>query len=230
MTRSKISAVGLVAIFVSAVVLFGPGHAAADASQSDAVLRAAKTGLASWLDALPRNELRLYGFESASELAGAQVGDPIEIVTLTPEELRLGSTGGGAPQVSPLPTGEWYVPVTVNGRYRCLLSVAKLEGKWEVVGLSAAQLAKELDQVNQQLPAEASRERLSGLEPPRLMRIYQARADLLYVTTRQGEFLVPLRSARQALNVTREEWLDPSSAIPRLRNAVDAALANEAQP
>ncbi len=229
MRWSNIFAIVAAVLSVAAVLAFGSGAVMAGGTQADAVVKAAQAGLQSWLDALPVDELNLYGFASTDELGIAQLGDPIEIVTMTPDDLKAASDSN-ADKLSPRALAQWYVPIIVDGRYRALLSVDRTGGAWEVVGLSAAQLARELEQVTQQLPAEASRDGLSGLEAPKLLRIFQARADLLYVKASQGEYLVPLQSARLALKVTQEEWLTPASAVPRLQTAVESALANEAAP
>jgi hypothetical protein len=225
MKRFNISAMIRIALLVSAVLVFGLGPALAGNTQSDGVLKAAKAGLPDWLNALPRDELHLYGFKSKSELAGAQLANPIEIVTLTPEDLRAGSARN-TPPVKPRPTGEWYVPITVGGQFRALLSVTRTNGAWEVIGLSAAELAKELDQVTQEIPTASARQGQSGFAPPKLLRIYQARADLLYIPTDQEGFMVPLKSAQQALKVTRGEWLTLGNGTLRLHDAVDSALSN----
>ena len=225
MKRSITFVLSWVAVLLSAVMIFGMSSTLAGDDQSDAVRKAAKAELRTWLKDLPGEELNLYGFRSQSEFLRADVGTPMEIVTLPPEVLRAAAATPDAVFPTPYPAGEWYVPIVVDGHYRALLSVGRIDGAWKVFGLSAAPLAKELDGMRGQMQNMSG-----GQGNPKLLRLFVAQADFLYTSPEQGGYLVPLKSARNALGITGDEWLGTAGAAQRLLDVVDAALAHETRP
>jgi hypothetical protein len=148
-----------------------------------------------------------------------RLGTPIEIFTVQPNALM--SYSGTDFGMLLHTTGQWYVPVLVGTEYRALLTVTQMDDKWEVVGISAAKLAVELQALDRELPAMLSAAGVQRRDQPKFVRIFQAYSDFMYVPTDREEYLVPFSSARGALELTPEKLLAPGMLVPMLKLEMD---------
>lgn len=154
-----------------------------------------------------------------SDLERAQLGKGFEVYSVPPQRLLAGR---GRLEELAEGTGIWNFPVLVDGRPVALLEVAQVEGRWEVLGAGAAQLAQDLQGL-------ASAYAQGGSF--RFIRIYQATADLMEVRDGAGQArFVPLVAARQSLGLARPEGKESALAasedlLPALQDAVRTHLA-----
>jgi hypothetical protein len=203
---------------VAFLTVFPTGGVASESAR-DAVATAASKGLATFLRQIPRQETAKYGFKNVGEMRRTRLGTPIEIFTAQPDALlSYSGTGFGLLLRT---TGQWYVPVLVGPEYRALLTVTQTDDEWEVVGISGAGLAVELQAFGRDLPALLSSAGAQQKGEPKFVRIFQAHSDFMYVSTAQEEYLVPFSSARSALELTPDRLLAPGMVIPLLKLEMD---------
>src|SRR3989442_72707 len=99
------------------------------------VLDAAHYGLSDYLNKIPNGEESKYGFNNREEFSLAQCGKPYEIFSLTKEFFSDENLADKRNYL--VSTGEWRIAVTMKGENRVILTVAKMNGAWEVVCLGS---------------------------------------------------------------------------------------------
>lgn len=187
----------------------------ADASQPDAcdagagsvpVCAAARAGLKRFLDAIPADRLEGYGFADRAELDRARLATPYRVWTA--------DAGGNALAA----TGEWRVPVTVDGSYRALLTVSQASGEYRAVDFGAAALARELAGVERSRGVGADAQRV-------LLRLYALGADLTAFPAAgarvEDSRFEPLASARVQPGAPRSA-VDAKGLLPWVRERLEA--------
>ncbi len=97
-------------------------------SLTEAMYRFAKSELPRILEHIPMDREERYGFNNRDEFKRAGLGIPYQEFSLEDER----------------PTGDWRVPVTVDGENRALLRLKEVNGQWTFSGFGAARLAREL--------------------------------------------------------------------------------------
>ena len=117
------------------------------------VVSAAKSGLRPFLEKIPAQDLRSYGFEPGAPLDTAYVGIPYRLYELTPSALARFKPGEPVSSVI-CPTGMWYFPVMIGNEAKAILIVDTLDGSWQAVSLGQAPLARELNAIIRQWPRE----------------------------------------------------------------------------
>ena len=174
---SCLSGVGLLALLVPGLLL--------SQVPPPEVSSAAEAGRVSFLtEVLPPEELVNFGFEPGEDVSATLLGDPWPLYTITPGDLKA-ATAQTPVEDLVTPTGLWYFPVLLDGRPRCIITVASMEGKWEAVGIGKAPLAGELAKIDGQWPKK------SGYTP-RLVAVYQATAYFFTVPELDPGNLTPL--------------------------------------
>jgi hypothetical protein len=180
--------------------------AVAGPEAQDAVA-AARSGLRKLLDALPAHTLDRYGFADRGEVERAALAPPYRVWTTDAQASAVAAAG------------EWRFPVTVDGGYRALLTVARVDGEWRAVDLGAAALSREL----------AALERDRGVAPGTrrvLLRLPALRADLAAFPGADARVeeapFEPLASAR-ALESGPRSAIAPKDLLPWARQRVEAA-------
>jgi hypothetical protein len=185
---------------------------------------AAQAGLRTFLAGSPQ-ALQGLGFGQQADIDQAILGDAFQVYTVSPERLLQ---VGDLPDLQHLavPTPLWqFVVRGSGGAPRAMLTVGLVNGEWTAVALGAAGLAEQLVAVIGAWPPSAGYQH-------RLIRIYQAKADLVEVT-RSGAMLglVPCVSARMALNLSpsfdSRDLRPPTAAAAGLRPIVARALRAE---
>jgi hypothetical protein len=185
--RSKLlAATALVVWLASASMAFGQFPPAA-------VVSAARSGLAAFLSAGDRQGLMRLGFRRESEIDQAMLGEGFQVFTIAPDRLlKTGAADGPAMAVG---TSLWQFLVVSDHDARATLTIDRMNGEWLAVSLGASGVADQLMAMVRRYPTS------TGFQL-RLVRVYQASADLVEVSqsgTVAG--LVPLVSARVALGL-----------------------------
>ncbi len=165
------------------LLLLLPGLSPADTPPPEAVA-AAEAGLSRYLSEIPPGELVNLGFPPGADLLAARVGDPWPLYTITPDAL-LDAAEDTDVETLVSPTGLWYFPVILDGSWRNIITVDRMEGEWEAVALGRAPLAGELAKIARQWPVQAG-------YSPRLVLVYQAGAYFFTLPEKGEGNLTPL--------------------------------------
>jgi hypothetical protein len=155
------------------------------------VVSAARAGLHSFLARIPAGDRQEYGFTETDSLDKAHLGDPFNLNTIAPDALLNYSEGVPVSSILTV-TDMWYFPVMIQNEIRCVLVVDYMDGKWQAVSLGYADLAKSLNQVRRNWPAE------NGYNPV-LIAVFQAKKHLVMVPeSPEGEGLSILSPTQTA--------------------------------
>lgn len=210
-------------LVLTGLLCFSTGALLSMTNKAKDVLNAAQAGLPKFLESIPVNELSYYGFESEEELTQATVGTPFRVYTISPQDLELYQFPDFLDDIIKK-TPIWFTPIMVNGTRRAILTVTANKDGFEVVGLSGAALASELNQFYSQLP---EMERTAGIGSNytlKFVRIYQATSDFIFIYSQTAEFLKPLLSARMSLNLEFMGLFSPPDVLPKLKERVKANI------
>ncbi len=198
-----------VLVLISSLAFMGPAASAYPGAE-DEVYRAAVSGLPSFLDLIPADRETYYGFEDREEFSRAVAGRPIQMYLLSDE-------------FSPVSSGEWRVPILVDGAYRALITVARADGLWRAVDFGAAVLARELEAFKS--PGEKI-----------LLRCFQRQCDFVVVPAKSRSAegvkegrVYPLQSSRLNLPALdkRAEPFFTFQEIKGLILSADKAISEE---
>jgi len=177
--------------------------------------RAAREDLPPFLNALPERQLE--------GCAGAELGDPFRVYTITPAALDAYLVGDPVASLIS-PTGMWLFPVVAAGRSRLLLTVETVDGSWRAVSLGQAGLAAEIDHLLLQWPRE------KGYDPL-LVSVFAAATHFFTIPQKDGQNLSPFVFGREEKEPSGpnlySETTDLAGAIPGLKAAAEA---NRARP
>jgi hypothetical protein len=99
------------------------------------VMQTVNASRATWQNMFPAEELPDYGFKDQQEKARAVPGNAIEVYNMYRD------FDG---KIQAQPSGEFLVPLLVDGQSRVFLTVAFFENKWQVVAVGEMNLAKEV--------------------------------------------------------------------------------------
>jgi hypothetical protein len=138
------------------------------------IIDVANAGFSKYLEKIPQGQESLYGFRSRGEFAIAKVGKPYHIFLLR-KEFFTDPVGSNDNYL--IPTDEWRIPLTVENEFRVLITVAKMNGTWTVVGIGAAGLAGELGEFEKKNPSSDQ----SGT----ILRILQLDCEFLLIPSNQ---------------------------------------------
>lgn len=205
--------------------------AAAQASATNAAaMAAAQRDLSAFINQLllQRAGAPLADFpldvKDVAELKDARIGYGFPIHTIDPDQIL---TGKGRMKNMARHANQWRFVVMAGERPVGLATVERQNGRFETVAYGASVLSKDLDK----LVARHGNADRSNL---RLVRIYQARSDLLEVTGAGGTArFAPLLSARTSLAMAKggiddaraeASLLDDADILPALRVAVKGNL------
>lgn len=100
----------------------------------DEIQKTVETSREAWQQIFPSEELPDYGFRNQQEMQSATPGKPIEVFAM------FRNFEG---KIETQPTGEFLVPLLVDGKPRVFLTVAFFENKYQVVSVGEMNLAKE---------------------------------------------------------------------------------------
>ncbi|AAQ61055.1 hypothetical protein [Chromobacterium violaceum] len=147
------------------------------------------------------------------ELASLQLGRGFPVYTVDPQRLLAAEA-----DLSRLmtPTGSWRFVVLSGARPVGLVTVEKMDGRWQAISFGAAELARNVEAAQ------------AGHGQTRFLRVYQAQTDFLEVAPAGGKpRFAALMSARERLSLQQQPaLLDGADLIEPLRAAVRAGLAS----
>lgn len=107
---------------------------------ADLVKEAAIENASSFLQLIPPGQEKDYGFESRTDFSKIKIEEPFQTYYMSYKQDQLSFVEGN----------EWRVPLSVNGHYVALLTVAFNEGRAEVVDFGANRLAQKLQELERQ--------------------------------------------------------------------------------
>lgn len=184
------------------------------------VVNAAKEGLSTFLQGIPSQILPQFGFQSAKETQGAELGEGFQVFTISPDQLLNDDKNLSDFSSLIVPTDLWEFLILKDNQVKCVLTVDFFKNRWTAVGIGSSGLAVELKKVVESWPTSAGYQHT-------LIKIYQAKSDFVQIS--RGEMimgLVPLIPARVAMgmpdhNLNALDLQDPrnvlSSLIPIIR-------------
>lgn len=191
----------------------------------DDIRNAAKEGLKTLLSG-SLSSMQQLGFKSQDEVNNAQVGEGFRLYTIHPANLMNESI---TPEFQNLVTStdQWQFLVRTGGKAAALLTVDRLNGTWLPTSIGSSALAQALSDVLSAWPSSAGYR-------CRLIRVYQARSDLIEIS-RVGRVvgIVPVTSQ---LTVTKEKakkafdprgMRDAKELLTELRPAVKSNLQSD---
>ena len=179
---------------------------------------AAEAGLSHMLASIPKGYESKYGFANREEFETATVGLPYQMQTIHPEIMKSNAAITDDMITS---VEEWRFPVICDGRVRALLTVAKVEGRWQAVDIGAATLASEIDTLEKDLSLAKRNVNRT------ILRLYQIRSDFIVITDSSGKVTTgsfyPLNSEQKGYRGSQNEISRFSSStfqdlLPGLRD------------
>jgi hypothetical protein len=114
------------------------------------ILATAVVGYKNLLEKIPKGYEYQFGFRNRDEFARARIGKPYQLFSLSNEFITDTKVENKDYLV---PSPEWYVSIMVDNEFRVLITVSKIHGFWEVVGIGAAGLANELGEIDKNHPS-----------------------------------------------------------------------------
>lgn len=221
----------------ASLALASPGAAAQAPTLNTAQQLSPQRALADALGVARRDFAQFSAHQLQTRGGGAPIDFPLDITdlqdlkdavvsygfalhTIDPAELLAGRS---SMQRMAKPTEQWRFVITLRDRPIGMSTVERHDGRFETTAYGAAVLAKDIDA----LAAFHGNADKSNL---RLVRIYQARSDLLEVVAPDGRArFAPLHSARESLLLQQrankdgkstEALLDEADLVQPLRAAV----------
>ncbi len=157
------------------------------------ITQAARQGVAQFLKPNDLPGGFPLGDAEISDWRAAEIGHGFQVYTINPQALV--NDRDVTLHAMIIPTGVWRFVLNVKGNAALLVTVVHVDGKWRAVSFGGALLAKEVQTVSAQWPAQ------KGYET-RFVRVFQAKADLIEINKGpQAKGFVPLRSAKLSLNM-----------------------------
>lgn len=129
------------------------------------ITKAAEARAMEFMNKIPQGEEKEYGFNDREEFANATLGEPIEVITL-PGEVAHGTNMGKF-----VSTGEYRVPLEVNGEIRSFLTVSGANGEFKCVDFGAAQLAGQINAIGLS----------TGANNMKILRLYSMQIDYVVI-------------------------------------------------
>ena len=203
-----------------------PGAARQAAAGQSAAFAAAQRDLSQFINHQLQRGAAPDGFpldvQDLRALKDARIGYGFPVYTIDPDQLMHGR---GSMKSMARHAQQWRFVVLLGERPIGMATVEQHGGRYQTVAYGAAVLSKDLDAL---VAAHGNADR-SNL---RLLRIYQARSDLLEVETAGGTRFAPLYSARASLPLQRADAFgrptaalaDEAELLPALRAAVKRNL------
>jgi hypothetical protein len=171
----------------------------------------ARAGLPTWLESI-RADYQNYGFSSEEELQAVELGEPLQVHILTAEALESYQPGSTIEDLADKSLLRWTFPLTVGDESRGLLTVAFLEGRWQIVELGALPLGERIIK----LQNKEKKEVLS------LVEFGPTRTVFALVSKKDRDKLVHLQSYPGLMpTIDRQNYIeyDAQVALPELRSA-----------
>jgi hypothetical protein len=131
-------------------LVLGTGVAFSQKAYFADILEAANAGYFQYLEKIPVGKESDFGLKNRAEFALAKIGKPYQI--FLPDKTFF-SDSILTDMTYLVPANEWRVSLLVNGECRVMITVAKVNDLWKVVGIGAAGLANELREFEKENPS-----------------------------------------------------------------------------
>ena len=217
------------------ILVIGPSSfartPASETGEEAVILQVARRGLPGFLKDIPEQDRPLFGIFKPEDIRKAGPGSPFRVYTIDPGDLA--SLSGRQAFGNVLKeTGDWYVPVIVGREFRLLMTISRMKGTWQAVGVSEAELAAEIGEFRARWPGLAAAAAIPRDSGAKFFRVFQASADFMYVRGPKKEFLWPFSSALRisGLENKGKHLLPAELVIPLLRHELDRPLAKPVLP
>jgi hypothetical protein len=209
-------------LLLVATVREAPGEEAPGRAQIRVV---AEAGLPGFLARIPAGAEAEFGFSQTGDTARATLGEPLHLLTITPDALRAYRPGDDVDTVLS-ETDMWYVPVLVDDEVRAVLVIDRMAEGWQAVSLGYAALAADLNALQRAWPKAA------GFDP-QLVCVFQARRYLFTIPQRGTRNLTLLSRGAASESARRgavETLADVATVLEGLKPEVEANLTGHAAP
>lgn len=209
-------------LLLVAAVREAPGE---DVPGREQIRAVAEAGLPGFVARIPAGAEAEFGFSQAGDPARATLGEPLHLLTITPDALRAYRAGDDVDTVLS-ETDLWYVPVLVDGEVRSVLVIDRMEEGWQAVSLGYAPLAADLNALQRAWPKAAGYD-------PQLVCVFQARRYLFTIPQRGTRNLTLLSRGAVSESARRgavESLEDVDSVLEGLKTEVEANLTGHAAP
>lgn len=130
-----------------------------------------------------------FGFRSASEAAGASLGEPLPVALLTLADLKQYGAGATARSMVKDAQTLWF-PVMVGNEVRAKLEMVRRNGNWSPGEFGSARTAARIGTVRSELPERMGRMNLKA-ESITLVRVPALNAAFLLIQSPSGEYMTP---------------------------------------
>ncbi|BBM88097.1 papain-like cysteine protease family protein [Candidatus Uabimicrobium amorphum] len=163
--------------------------------------KAAQEGMGFFLNSIPDSMLDEYGFSSKEQLANCSLGMSFQLKAIVPEKLRAYTNEDTVASISQ-DTDTWYFAIVSAEKNIAILSVAKVDEKWQAVSLGNVLLASQLQNIQKTWANER------GFEPQVIVS-YQARQYFFHIPQLNKENLTVIElHAKQAIDYHYVSALD----------------------
>ena len=122
------------------------------------IIKVAKLGLPFFLGKVPEGQEKLYGFSPNDSLNDIELGKPLQLYVITPDSLFKYKPTTDSLNSLLSETNIWLFPLEIDGVYKSMLIVDKMNGEWQTVSLGRTQLAKSLDIIRGEYLKDESKE------------------------------------------------------------------------
>jgi len=159
-------------------------------NQIKTVKNIANIQLGDYLEKIPLGQEEMFGFNNREDFAQAEIGIPYEVLTLNADFFDDENIRRDKNYI--MSTENWRVPIIVDNKYKSLLTVSRLNNKYNVVKIGANGLANELEIFKQNHPS---------INTPNILRVFQLKVD--FILTSQN-LIYPLTSASNGLLINSD--------------------------
>ena len=158
-------------------------------------MEAGKKGLESFLKSIPIEDLKHFNFSDQDELDHAVLGNPFRVYTVEPEAILNYSSETPIEDIIH-PTYMLFFPVNSKGEARTLLTVDLVGGEWRAIGIGSSKLARQWATILENWPSSEGYEHT-------FVRIFQAKADFVFLYHLGEPKMIPLKSGLISLGLTK---------------------------
>jgi hypothetical protein len=127
----------IISIFLFAAIIWA-------ASTPD---RAATDELNRFLNSITAQQLQNFGFSNASELAKVKIEPCFSMQSLSADKISQGSLN--MDKNTFIQDSLKLYPLSVNGKYKCMLAVDYTKGEWKAVSIGYKELAEQMELIRQ---------------------------------------------------------------------------------
>lgn len=184
------------------------------------VQTAAEQGLQRFLNTIPLSELALMGLSSEADVRAATLGAPYEQFALSADAIRTHQPNAKI-SLSLTRTDAWLFPVTVQGEARTILTVSKVDGRWEAGDIGGTRRAAAFNTATASLTRVLQQQSLKATDSVQFVRVFEINGEFLLVTSGKNEFFMPLSTEMASqFNWPAYGLVSPEEVVTSLRTQI----------